>query len=255
MAPRTILITGANRGVGFAILQSLTQRTPSDYYVLVCRSKEKGLETIKRLRDLDIVSRTDVLELDITSDEGIQAAVEEVKDNYGNLDDMSSYSLEILINNAGVLGTTASPPSTLHSAYNSNFNINVTSVALTIALFLPLLRLSPTAYIINVSSKRGSMRSSMSGKFPVVRASPYCAAKAALNMVTVMYAMEKENAHIVMHVVTPGLTATDFSGHRGRDALNGAKVVVELVNAPRGKYANGFWQMEEGNTEPVVVPW
>lgn len=40
-----------------------------------------------------------------------------------------------------------------------------------------------------------------------------------------------------------------------KDPLDGAKVVVELALCEKGKYPNGFWQIENEEKEPTAVPW
>jgi NAD(P)-dependent dehydrogenase (short-subunit alcohol dehydrogenase family) len=87
---QVILITGANRSLGFAILQAIASHLPSATYILACRSPESGYKAIQELRTLGITSAIEVLELDVTSDESIFAAVGKVKQTFGKLDGKSS---------------------------------------------------------------------------------------------------------------------------------------------------------------------
>jgi len=77
-------------GIGFAILQALATRSPSDHYLLGSRDATKGTTAISQLRDLGITSQIDVLTLDVTSDDSIRAAEKEIREKYKKLDSPSS---------------------------------------------------------------------------------------------------------------------------------------------------------------------
>lgn len=161
----------------------------------------------------------------------------------------------VLINNIAV-GLTHTSFSEMRSAYNQTFDVNVTSVAMAMELFLPLLRQSPRGHIINVSSARASLALSSSGRLPPTVAIAYCASKTALNMLTVEYGKDPANENIVIQSVSPGHCRTAFNNYRGtKDPLDGAKVIVHLVHSGTSNFDNGFWQMEEGDSSPVRVPW
>ncbi|QKX60405.1 uncharacterized protein TRUGW13939_07550 [Talaromyces rugulosus] len=161
----------------------------------------------------------------MTSDDSPVTSAKEVYGRYGKLDDM-------------------------RTAYNRTFDVNVTSVALAMNVFLPLLRDS-------VSSSRGSLELLSSGQLPPTVAMAYCASsKTALNMLTVEYGKASENHNVVFQSVSPGHCKTEFNNCRGRkEPFDGAKVIVALLSADSGDFGSGFWQMEEGDTTPVGVPW
>lgn len=82
----------------------------------------------------------------------------------------------------------------------------------------------------------------------------YSVSKTALNALTVEYAKAEPDARF--YAASPGHCKTAFNGFRGkRDPLDGAKVVVQLALAGKGKYANGFWQLEGDDREASPVPW
>lgn len=155
------------------------------------------------------------------------------------------------------MGLTHTSFSEMRSTYNRTFDVNVTSVAMAIELFLPLLRQSPRGgHIINVSSARGSLGRSSSGKLPPTVAIAYCASKTALNMLTVEYGKDPANENVVVQAVSPGHCRTGFNDYRGtKDPLDGAKVIVHLLHSGTSDFGNGFWQMEDGDASPVRVPW
>ncbi len=94
MLPKTILITGANRGIGFSVLQALATRSSSDHYLLAARSLENGELAIQELRKSGVQAEIHVMQLDVANESSIKAAEREVRKQYGRLD--------ILVNNAGI---------------------------------------------------------------------------------------------------------------------------------------------------------
>jgi NAD(P)-dependent dehydrogenase (short-subunit alcohol dehydrogenase family) len=83
---QVILCTGANRSLGFAILQVTALRLPSATYLLGARSPKDGAEAVEELKKLGITSNIEVLELDVSEDASIFAAIETVQTKYGKLD-------------------------------------------------------------------------------------------------------------------------------------------------------------------------
>ncbi|CAF9942422.1 hypothetical protein IMSHALPRED_003672 [Imshaugia aleurites] len=247
MWPRTILITGANRGIGFSILQALATRSPPDRYLLAARSTENGELAIRELRKLGVQAEIHVVELDVANESSIKRAEREVRKQYGRLD--------ILINNAGIAILEKPDGSNIQESYAQTFNINITGVALMMATFLPLMKeSSPDARIINLSSARASLHLSSTGNLPPSRVISYSVSKTALNALTVEYA--KTEPTVALYAASPGHCKTAFNGFRGtKDPLDGSKVIVELALAEKGRYENGFWQMEGDENEASRVPW
>lgn len=81
-----ILVTGANRGIGFAIVQAAAGRIPDATFILGCRSLEAGQEGAEKLRGLNSKAVFDVVQIDIENDESILVAVKYIIENYGKLD-------------------------------------------------------------------------------------------------------------------------------------------------------------------------
>lgn len=86
MSPKTILIRGANRGIGFSVLQALATRSPSDHYLLAARSTEKGKLAMQELRKSGVQAEIDVVQLDVTKESSIKAAEQEVRKRFGRID-------------------------------------------------------------------------------------------------------------------------------------------------------------------------
>lgn len=91
-----VLISGANTGIGYETVRALVGQTARAYHVFLgSRSVPKGEDAAAKLRAEfpDSESTVQVVQLDVSSDESIAAAVETVRTTMGYLD--------VLINNAG----------------------------------------------------------------------------------------------------------------------------------------------------------
>ena len=81
----------------------------------------------------------------------------------------------------------------------------------------------------------------------------YPVSKAALNMVTAMYAKELADAPVKVNAANPGYCATDLNGHTGfRGAADGAEVSVHLATLPDDG-PTGLWGFRWGH--PDVAPY
>ncbi|KAI8944459.1 NAD(P)-binding protein [Xylaria longipes] len=248
----TILITGANRGIGFAIAQAVCDSFPTSTVLIGCRDVDLGEQAIKRLRFDGVTASLHTLPLDIESDASIAAAATIVDEKFGKLD--------ILINNAIKLDS-SSPTQLeeLRRTMNSNFNNAVASNIIVTRAFIPLLRRASWPRVIMISSTRGSIQKTANKELPPVASIDYCVVKAALNMFTVhLQAAEhvaNEDNKITFWVANPGHCKTGFNGFRGhKDPLEGAEVVLRLLKSERGDIQEGtFWEFEDGKFRQV--PW
>ncbi|GAB1822714.1 SDR family oxidoreductase [Herbidospora sp. RD11066] len=230
----TALITGANKGIGFETARLLAERGVT--VVIGSRDPRKGEEAAAR-----IGSGAVSVELDVTSQATIDAAAAFVEERFGSLD--------ILVNNAGIaLG--GPPTETPLSLMRDLFEVNVYGVVAVTNAMVPLLRKSPAARVVMVSSEVGSLTRTLDPATPwyTMNGLAYQSSKTALNMVTVTYA--KELAPIKVNAICPGYCATDLNGFSAtRPAAMGAAVSVSMAllgdDGPTGTFVN-----EEG-----VLAW
>ncbi|KAH8821961.1 hypothetical protein F5884DRAFT_108541 [Xylogone sp. PMI_703] len=245
--PRTILVVGANKGIGFAIVELLARRSTEDHLLIGARNLQRGNDAVVELRRRGVTARLDVVQIDITSDNSIRSATEDVRQRFQKLD--------ILVNNAAIgrLETLE----TIREIYRAVFDTNVASVILTCETFLPLLReTSDDPRIIQVSTARSSISRIQSGKMPAAVAVSYGASKAALNLATLELSKRPENEKVLFQAAAPGHCKTDFNNNTGfKDPLDGARVIADLALEKRGNRKYGLWEIENDDTEPTLVPW
>jgi NAD(P)-dependent dehydrogenase (short-subunit alcohol dehydrogenase family) len=103
--PKVVLCTGSNQGLGYWVIQVAALRQPANTYILCSRNVDAGKEAIQKIRDAGVKSILDLIQLDVTNDDHIAAAVEHVQQKYGKLDGTSS---EISINCPRLIGLQSS---------------------------------------------------------------------------------------------------------------------------------------------------
>jgi NAD(P)-dependent dehydrogenase (short-subunit alcohol dehydrogenase family) len=247
---KVALVTGANKGIGLGAAEQLAARGMT--VLIGARDRQRGETAASALRTAggDVHAVT----LDVTDPTTIQMAGTQVEERFGHLD--------VLINNAGVTGSgQVSPqdaydqvPSTVDLAMvRAVFETNVFGVIAVTNAMLPLLRRSPAARIVNVSSHASSLTltSNPDGPFAALLPSAaYVPSKSALTALTVQYANELRKDGILVNAVAPGFVDTDSNDHTGfLTVAQGAAVLVRLATlGPDGPTA-GFFS-EEG-----PVPW
>ncbi|MGK5738587.1 SDR family oxidoreductase [Micromonospora sp. URMC 103] len=244
------LVTGANKGIGLATARQLGALGMT--VLLGARDAERGRAAERELRD----GGTDAqfVPLDVTDAESVAATAKLAEEEYGRLD--------VLVNNAGIAlgdGERALPSETTVGTLRRVFETNVFgAVAVTNAL-LPLLRRAPAARIVNVSSEVGSIGTISNPESFIwgLTSVPYPASKAALNMVTAMYAKELRDTPVKVNAANPGYCATDLNGHHGfRSAEQGAEVSVHLATLPADGPTGCLWgHLADGDGGYGVLPW
>ncbi|KAG4075178.1 hypothetical protein HA402_015425 [Bradysia odoriphaga] len=219
---RTVLITGANKGIGLETARQLAQL--GNFVYLGSRDIANGQKAVEALKAAGI-SNVAAIQLDITDMDSIRQAKDELA---GQID-----SLDVLINNAAISGEQPQRISEYPmEAIRRIFDTNYFGAIQTTQIMLPLLRKSSAAAIINVSSEIGSLTMAMAANQPSNRSnfSSYGSTKTALNGFTVMLANELRAQNIMVNSVTPGYTATDLNQFKGLKTVEeGVKPIVQLA--------------------------
>ena len=211
----TVLITGANRGIGAALTQAYLER--GDRVVATCRhpAKAAALHKLKETYRDDLL----MLRIDVNLGRSVTAAAEDTEKHFPRLD--------ILINNAGIApGRARDGLEALEFAeVRDAMETNALGPLRTMRAFLPLLRKSKGPRVVNISSGIGSL----SRKPAEVHHYAYAASKAALNMFTRITAAEYKSQGVCVVAVTPGWVRTDMGGADAE--LEPAAVAGDLITS------------------------
>ena len=193
-----------------------------------------------------------------------------MKEKYGRLDGMhfpmtcSSRRLtySVLINNAAQ-NSFFDKEKPVKQIYADTFAINVTAVVIVTDTFLPLLRASKTPTVINVSSAAGSItRQWGQAKARGPGQMAYFTSKSALNAMTIGMMnnelQNQEEERVKYYLTCPGFVTTGFNGFMegGKTPLEGAEVIIRLLEGKKEYEAGRFWQCEDRvGGEMIILNW
>ncbi len=229
MSSRVAVITGANRGLGFAAARELAKQ---GYKVVVtARTQSKAAAAATELG-----THGDVLcaELDVSSDDSVRHCFQRLLADVG--------SVSVLVNNAGAIfdkdpGGRTYPALQIPSQnVADSFNTNSLSVLRTCQQVLPGMNKQRFGRIVNVSSGMGGLTDMSGGHLG------YRVSKAAMNALTrVLHAEAGENVKI--NAVCPGWVRTDMGGANAtRDLEAGVSGIVWAATLPDDGPSGGFFR-------------
>lgn len=211
----TVLITGANRGIGLALTRRFHQR--GDQVIAVCRRASDELDGLGVRVEADV---------DVTAGDSLAALRR-------RLDDVS---IDILINNAGVMRRTSFDDIEDElDACRLQFEVNsLAPLRVTRALED---RLAPDARVAIVTSRMGSIGDNDSGGHYGYRMS-----KAAVNMAGVSMAHELKPRGIAVVLLHPGYVRTDMTGNTGHiDTSESATGLIQRIDELTLDTTGTFW--------------
>ena len=231
------LITGANKGIGFATARELGARGLTVF--LGARDPGRGQEAAQALSAEKMVVR--FVALDVTSQESIEVACAQVKREAGRLD--------ILINNAGISVDSAAQVTL--QGLRRVYETNVFGPFAVTSAFLPLLVQGRPSIVANISSGLGSLarisNPSANSRPPYLS---YGSSKTALNAITVYWAEELKKLGVSIFCIAPGFTRTDLSNNTGtQPPEKPARLIARLVMESDESRSGGFFD------ENGPVPW
>lgn len=259
---RTILVTGANTGIGLALSKQLLMDHDCRV-IMACRSVEKGEKAIDSLNELTtgdppLASKIDLVEMDVASDSSVSAAAELIKNK--------GVKLYALVNNAGVGFNTG--PDSKDSLLNTNFYgpKRVTEA------FLECID-PEKGRIVNVSSGAASMwLRNQSEETKSLFSSPettweelnsavqslkdsasmgaYGLSKAGVTAYTLM--QSKDYPNLICTSLSPGFIETAMTSGFGA-TLTPEQGTVSLLRCLFGEVTSGFYYGSDGLRSPITV--
>jgi short-subunit dehydrogenase len=204
---KVAIVTGASGGIGLATARLLSGKGAK--LALVARSKDKLEQLAIELPDAIAIPA------DISKVEDVKQMVKQTYDHFGRLD--------ILINNAG-RGYDAPVEHTDIEIFHFIFDLDVVGPVVAMKEAIPIMRQQGGGTIVNVSSGTALMYLPDMG--------PYSALKRALAQISLTAREELEKDKIVVSVIYPYITLTDFEKNTFKDAsLQGEPESAEAQEA------------------------
>jgi NAD(P)-dependent dehydrogenase (short-subunit alcohol dehydrogenase family) len=228
---KTAVITGANRGMGYAMSEMLASMGAK--VIMGCRDGKKGSAAEKKLKEkgYDAVF--------------MQVNVEDVRsiDKFGKVMAKKYPVVDILINNAGV---NSEPGETTIETldlklFRHVLEVNLVGTIIMCKNIIPLMRKSSDARIVNFSSGLGQLTVPRMGPYP-----SYSISKTAVNQVTKLLADELKDTKIKAFSVDPGWVKTDLGGPQAPLAISeGIVTPIWLATEDASKIVSGEFYKEK----------
>lgn len=182
----TILITGANRGIGYELCRQLKEM--NETVIAVCRSSSPELDHLQVQVESGI---------DIASDASVAKLVKRLQGG----------TIDVLINNAGMFQQTTLKDLNFDSI-RQQFEVNAIGALRVTEALLPNLKAG--SKIALITSRMGSIADNTSGSYYGYRMS-----KAALSMAGKSLAIDLKPRQIAVAILHPGMVSTDMTNHSG----------------------------------------
>jgi len=205
---RVAVVTGASRGIGYAIASELAA---SGYRLAICGTRE---ETIKQAADkIHAQHGVEVkpAAVDVRNRESLQSLITQTAKDFGRLD--------VLVNNAGITRDNISMRMKPEE-WQQVLDTNLSSVFHASQAALRPMMKARFGRIINISSVVASMGNP--GQLN------YCASKGGIDAMTRSLAREVGSRNITVNAIAPGFIATDMTADLGDDARQALEAQVPL---------------------------
>jgi NAD(P)-dependent dehydrogenase (short-subunit alcohol dehydrogenase family) len=209
---KTVLITGANKGIGHEVARQLAAK---GFHVFVgARNTKAGRKAAEEIAKK--CGKATFLEIDVADNESVAIAARE----FSNIED----HLDVLVNNAGIIVDGDDANSEISDElFRKTVETNTLGPLRVTRAFAPLLGKSKAPRVINVSSGGGQLTGGADGWAPA-----YCISKTALNGVTVQLAAAMPK--FAVNSVCPGWVRTEMGGENAnRSVEEGADTIVWLA--------------------------
>ena len=231
--PTTILITGANRGLG---LEFTRQYAASGWRIFACCRNPQTADALQQLKQ-QYAGNISLHALDVSDFQQIDLLAKA----------LSGEKLDVLLNNAGIFPQGKEAFGSVdYEAWMEAFRVNSMAPLKMAEAFIENLNLGQQKKIISITSKMGSIDDNTSGHHYLYRSS-----KTALNMVTKSLAIDLAPRGITAIVMHPGWVQTDMGGFSApttvQQSIAGMRQVIEHIT-PKD---NGKFYAYDGKE----IPW
>ncbi|KAB8256669.1 hypothetical protein BDV32DRAFT_153066 [Aspergillus pseudonomiae] len=216
----TYIVTGSSRGLGLAMIQELASRDPTDVSLVIAATRKStaALDEIVARESGRVV----FIPLDVSNEASISNCVETAGSVVGQK------GVDVLINCAGVHSWVEGKTENM-SDLDYQLSVNVVGTHNVTRAFLPLLRMGKSKKVANISTAFASMTHAEMSR--VANCPAYKISKAALNALTVQYAMSYKDEGLIFLAVSPGWLKTDMGGDDAHlTAQEGAQAVLNVVD-------------------------
>uniref|UniRef100_A0A914VK13 Oxidoreductase n=1 Tax=Plectus sambesii TaxID=2011161 RepID=A0A914VK13_9BILA len=243
--PRTVLVTGASRGIGLELVKQLAALENGPVHIFAaCRNPDAAtdLQSVAKAH-----STVHVVTLDAEDDNSIDSAVKEVQSV------LKDEGLNLLVNNAGILEREGvSIPCAKRDVYQRHFNVNATGPVMITQAFLPLLQKASSASnsanlgihkaaVVNISSMLGSIAEN-TGIEKIVDHTAYRMTKTALNQLTKTLSIDLAKDGILVVSFCPGWVQTDMGGSQAMLKVNDSvSALLDSFSKLSKEHTGGFF--------------
>lgn len=232
---KVILVTGGNAGIGYELVKLLASKPEGHKVYLGARNQKSGKEVQDAL-NAEGLKNVHFIQIDVTDPATIASAKESIESSDGKLD--------VLVNNAGISEMDKPQKATTIdvAVVRRTMETNLFGLIQTTTAFVPLLRKSPQAVILNVSTDMASNTTMSTIDIDFLHVVAYNTSKAAANSYTIALAHELKADKIKVNAVTPGFTTTKLNGYRpgGKTSAQGAEILAPWAlldeNGPTGLF-------------------
>jgi len=269
---RIFVVTGANKGIGYAIVRGLAKKLHNDIIYLTARNVDLGKAALKKIdSELGGEKKSEIRfhQLEITDEASGRAFAEHLKKEHGGLD--------VLINNAGfAFKDSATEPCDVQA--EETIKINYYGTKLVTTILKPLIRNG--GRIVNVCSQAGLMKDRYSDeliekfqsnnltvkdidnfveqykslakkdaanpdgharKAAGYRESAYCTSKAAEIAYSIVEARELKSKNIIVSACCPGYVDTDMTSHKGPKTIDQGADTPIFLALDENVHTGDFW--------------
>ncbi|KAM3961795.1 LOW QUALITY PROTEIN: SDR family oxidoreductase sniffer [Aphomia sociella] len=242
---QSVLITGANRGLGLGIVKYLMRENKAEKIFATCRTPSEELQKLSQAN-----KNLYIIHLDVTK----TSTFEEVATNVSQV--VGEKGLNLLINNAGVATKYTKIHMVKPEQLLENLTVNTIAPIILTKSLLPLLKQAAQsnsdkpigiqrAAVINMSSVLGSIAQNDQGGFY-----PYRCSKAALNAATKSMSIDLKKDNILVASMHPGWVKTDGGNNAPLDIETSINGIFDTIDKLREEDTGKFVQYD--GTE---LPW